>query len=270
MRDHSYLDIVGKWTEVKLEILQKYASAYSQILSAKNFTHYYIEGFAGAGLHISKTSEETIKGSPLRALDVRPPFKHYYLVDLDPERVSGLKEMIGERVDVTLLQGDCNEILLNRVFPDVRYNQYRRALCILDPYGLHLDWTLIETAGKSQAIDLFLNFPVMDMNMNALPRDPAAADPKQIARMSKFWGDESWRQVMYTTETTLFGTPEKESNEVLVDAFRKRLQNVAQFKRVPDPMPMRNSTGAVVYYLFFASQVNVAEGIVKDIFRKYQ
>jgi hypothetical protein len=28
--------------------------------------------------------------------------------------------------------------------------------------------------------------------------------------------------------------------------------------------------GAIVYYLFFASQVEVAENIVKDIFRKYR
>jgi hypothetical protein len=44
----------------------------------------------------------------------------------------------------------------------------------------------------------------------------------------------------------------------------------AGFKRVPDPLPMRNGRGAIVYYLFFASQVEVAEDIVKDIFRKYR
>jgi hypothetical protein len=32
---------------------------------------------------------------------------------------------------------------------------------------------------------------------------------------------------------------------------------------------MRNSSGAIVYYLFFASQKAVAAGIVRDIFRKY-
>ncbi len=32
---------------------------------------------------------------------------------------------------------------------------------------------------------------------------------------------------------------------------------------------MRNSIGATVYYLFFASQKQTAEKIAKDIFRKY-
>ena len=33
---------------------------------------------------------------------------------------------------------------------------------------------------------------------------------------------------------------------------------------------MRNSTKAVVYYLFLASQKPVAEKIISDIFRKYR
>jgi hypothetical protein len=33
---------------------------------------------------------------------------------------------------------------------------------------------------------------------------------------------------------------------------------------------MRNSTGAVVYYLYFASQKPVADKIVANIFKKYR
>ena len=55
-----------------------------------------------------------------------------------------------------------------------------------------------------------------------------------------------------------------------MDAFRERLQRVAGFEHVPEPIPMRNSTGAIVYYLVFASQRPVAADIVRDIFRKYQ
>jgi hypothetical protein len=51
--------------------------------------------------------------------------------------------------------------------------------------------------------------------------------------------------------------------------IRDRLGSVAGFKHVAEPMPMRNSTKAVVYYLMFASQKAVAEEIVRDIFAKY-
>ena len=63
---------------------------------------------------------------------------------------------------------------------------------------------------------------------------------------------------------------EKQGNEAIVAAFQKRLKTVAGFEYVPDPLPMRNSTNAVVYYLFFASQKPVAAKIIKDIFDRYR
>jgi three-Cys-motif partner protein len=88
--------------------------------------------------------------------------------------------------------------------------------------------------------------------------------------MNAFWGDDSWRRIAYTTERNLFGFAEKVDNETVAEGFRERLQNAAGFKHVPRPLPMRNSRGAVVYYLFFASQKPVAAGIVRDIFNKYR
>lgn len=273
MRHQLQFDEIGYWSEIKLEILANYAKAYSTILTAQenpSLFHVYIDAFAGAGMHLSKTSGERVPGSPLNALAVKPPFREYHLIDIDEERVEGLKELIGERPEVHVYPGDCNQILLKEVFPKVLFEDYRRGLCILDPYGLHLDWNLIQTAGQMRSIDLFLNFPVADMNRNVLWHDPTNVGPQNIARMNRFWGDESWRNIAYSTERNFFGFPEKEPNEIVAGAFRHRLKEVAGFKRVPQPLPMRNSRGAVVYYLFFASQKNTAENIVEDIFEKYR
>jgi hypothetical protein len=35
-------------------------------------------------------------------------------------------------------------------------------------------------------------------------------------------------------------------------------------------MPMRNTTGAIVYYLYFAAQKPVGAKIVTEIFKKYR
>ncbi len=242
-------DVIGKWSEVKLAILREYATAYSTILSAQRdprLHHVYIDGFAGAGIHISKTTEQPVLGSPLIALEVRPQFEEFFLIDLDRARIQNLRGMIGSRSDVHLYEGDCNEILLNEVFPRVQWRDYRRGLCILDPYGLHLNWTVIKTAGEMGTLDIFLNFPVMDINMNVIWHDPKKVDATDIARMNAFWGDESWRSVAYSTNRNLFGYPERESNETIAEAFRERLRRVAGFRRVPEPMPMRNSIGAIV------------------------
>jgi len=262
-------DEIGYWSEIKLEIVRDYASAYSRILSANNLRHVYIDAFAGAGQHISKNTGEFVLGSPLNALNVRPPFKEYHFVDLNADKVEFLRSLVGSRSDVLIYEGDCNEVLLRQILPTLEYTSYRRALCLLDPYGLDLSWQVIFQAGQLGTVDMFLNFPVMGMNRGALWRNPDRVSTEQAARMTRFWGDESWRQIAYSTSGHLFGEPEKESNEVIVEAFQKRLANVAGFRRVPKPLPMRNSTGATVYYLFFASQVEVAEDIVRDIFTKH-
>jgi len=266
-------DEIGYWSEVKLEIVQKYAAVYSKILSArKNPTlyHVYIDAFAGAGQHVSKTSGNMVPGSPLNALCIQPPFREYHLIDLDSKKVDSLRSHTRDWPNISIYEGDSNKVLIEEVFPKARYGDYRRALCLLDPYGLHLKWQVIESAGNMKSIDIFLNFPVQDMNRNVLWKNPERVDPHQAVRLTDFWGDESWRQAAYDKSSNLFGWEEKQGNEAIVKAFRKRLKDTANFAYVPEPMPMRNSKNAIVYYLFFASQKPVAADIVTDIFNKYR
>lgn len=110
----------------------------------------------------------------------------------------------------------------------------------------------------------------MDMNRNVLWQDPEQVPAEQRDRMDAFWGDGTWRKAAYSTQGNLFGYEEKQGNDDIARAFRERLTSNAGFGHVLEPMPMRNSKGGVVYYLFFASQKPVAEKIVKDILRKYR
>ncbi len=264
------LDEVGDWSELKLEILTKYASAYTTILRSKKLHPIYIDGFAGAGQHVSKRTRELIPGSPLNALNVEPPFEEFYLVDLKQERVDNLRELTAGKKNVHIYNADANAVLVSEVFPKVRYQDYRRALCVLDPYKLSLDWTVIKAAADLGTIEIFLNLPVMDMNRNVLLWQPHTASDENIARMNSSWGDESWRDAAYRTDTNLFHEPEKQPNEVVAAAFQERLKRVAGFKYVPDPAPMRNSVGAVVYYLFFAAHQPEAARIVTEILDRYR
>jgi three-Cys-motif partner protein len=267
-------DSIGVWSEVKLEIVKEYARAYSVILASQpRFRHVYVDAFAGAGLHISRRTGDWVPGSPLNALAVEPPFKEYHLIDLDGARVAHLKSQIGDRPDVTLHVGDCNQVLLQQVFPRARYEDYRRALCLLDPYGLSLGWRVLETAGRMKSIEIFLNFPIEGVNRDALWTDPSRLDEDRVARMTWVWGDSSWREAAYSVQQTLFDEDDlvkRPGNASIVRAFRERLRTVAGFTYVPDPMPMRNSSGAVVYYLFFASHNAAGDRIARHIFRKYR
>src|ERR1700680_3526212 len=77
------LDEIGEWSELKLDILKKYAGAYCTILKARNLHPIYIDGFAGPGVHIRKKTRELVKGSPLNALEIQPPFDELHLIDID-------------------------------------------------------------------------------------------------------------------------------------------------------------------------------------------
>jgi three-Cys-motif partner protein len=120
------------------------------------------------------------------------------------------------------------------------------------------------------SLDIFINFPIHDINRTVLHHNPEGVSDTNIARLNAFWGDESWRDVAYDKSEGLFGMiEEKVSNQRFAQAFRERLRRVAGFKRVPEPLPMRNSKGSAVYYLFFASHKGTAEHIVKYIFDNF-
>lgn len=98
-------DRVGPWSEVKLDIIRKYAKAYSTILSKKknpSFYHLYIDAFAGSGIHISHATGEFVPGSPLNALYIEPRFREYHYIDLDTVKVKSLEEIAGKSRDISL------------------------------------------------------------------------------------------------------------------------------------------------------------------------
>ncbi|MEO5960658.1 MAG: three-Cys-motif partner protein TcmP [Opitutaceae bacterium] len=286
--NHDDLDKIGDWSVDKLEILKAYAEQYSLILKSqvtakgdsRRFHFGYIDGFAEAGEHVHKDTGKIIPGSPLNALD--QSFDEYHFIDLDPQRVARLKEKCSGVANAFVHHGDCNAVLLDTVFPRFKYENYRRALCFLDPYGMHLQWKVLATAGQMKTTEIFLNFPVMDINRNAKKRHLAEVDPDHRARMTAFWGDESWHAAMYapSPQANFFGqlagegenSPEmdKMDNDAFVTAFRKRLREVAGFEFVPQPVPMKNSKNAVVYYLFFASNNATGNRIASHIFKGYR
>ena len=266
-------DVIGYWSELKLDIIREYASAYSRIMGAQSSIrrHIYIDAFAGAGHHISKSTGKFVPGSPLNALLVQPPFSEFHLIDLDGDKAAELRRIVGPRSDVEIYDEDANQVLLEKVFPRCLYQDFNRALCLLDPYSLTVDWEVIETAGKMKSVEIFFNFMMMDVNMNVLRRNPDRVSDVQVLRMDKAWGDHSWRDIGYRKERGLFGDIEqKADNETVAEAFRERLNKIAGFKYVPAPMPMRNDQGALVYYLYFASPNKTGSSIVSDIFKKYR
>jgi len=276
MGDKKPFDRIGYWSELKLEIIRKYAAAYSKIMSRQVAIrgYGYIDAFAGPGVHVSRRTGDLVAGSPLNALSIQPPFSEYHFVDINPEKAAHLRQLVSQyfpdRDSIWVHQGDSNVILPTHVFPRFRYTDYKRALCFLDPYRLDVDWGLLSAAGSSRSIELFMNCAIMDANRNVLWRRSDAVGEAARARLTRVWGNEDWRQVAYIEGPGLFG-PEysKASGSRIAEAFRARLREGAGFPHVSQPLPMRISTGAVLYYIYFATHNATAARIVESIFRKY-
>lgn len=264
------MDKVGVWTESKHEILKKYCSAYTTIMNAQHGFHWwYIDAFAGCGEQWSREKNCIVPGSPLVVLSIEPKFERYIFIDLEHKKTEHLKELVPGRTDIEVLEQDANSAL-KTIIPRVDASKYMRALRVLDPYGLHLDWSVVEQCGHAGSIELFLNFPIHDINRNLHLKDVSKVRPVDRNRMGAFWGDSSWENVLYSSEENLFGLQDSVGdNYEIVAAYKKRLETIAGFECVPDPVAMYNKKNADLYYLFFASHKKVAGKIVSDIFRTY-
>lgn len=273
------LDEIGIWSEIKLDIIKEYASAFTTIMRSQKWCkgYAYIDAFAGPGVHISKRTGEFIPGSPLNALELKTPFTEYHYIDIDKRKADILLQLTQERPEVSLYEGDCNQVLIDQILPRFSHGSKKRALCILDPYGLHLRWETISATAKTGTTEVFLNFPLMDMNRNILHEDLLTVEPEQMARMSSFCGNSAWQEILYEEDRqlNLLGETRRtkivDSNIKLGQWFREeRLKKAAGFKFVPEPVLMRNSKNGPLFFLFFASHKEVAKTIVTDIFKKYR
>ena len=66
---------------------------------------------------------------------------------MDGDKAQLLEAISKGHPKVHVYEGDCNSILIDKIFPLVKYEDYNRAICVLDPYGLHLKWEIMYTAG---------------------------------------------------------------------------------------------------------------------------
>lgn len=125
-----------------------------------------------------------------------------------------------------------------------------------------------------KSIEIFLNFPIMDMNRNVLLKKAELTNEAESARMTSFWGDESWKNAAYveSAQGSLFGPAdlEKTSNDAIAESFRGRLRTQAGFKFVPSPIKVKNSVGATIYYLFFASHNETGNRIAEHILKGHR
>jgi len=270
-------DLIGPWSEDKLQLLKKYLHAYTVIMQGQSWCrngYHYVDAFAGTGRPRVRDEARYIDGSPRVALTVRHPFRSYTFIEKTPWRVQRLRDLGQEFPDrdIRIRGGDCNHIITTEITPHIRYERFNRGLIFLDPFSMDTEWSVIEQIAETKALEIFINFPVMALNRTVLPNDPYALTEAQIERMNRFWGSTEWRGDIYEEVPTLFGPVEmkirRTTGRQLGQLFKQRLETV--FPYVTDPLVMSNSKNAPLYGLILAGHKEKAANIVQSIFKRYE
>lgn len=158
--------------------------------------------------------------------------------------------------------------LANRIFPisaeanDYLQNfckgdwRYKRAIVFLDPYGMQVKWETIEAIAKTQAIDLWILFPLGVAVNRLLKKDANITEPtKKI--LNEMFGTKDWFEEFFKEKEIrgLFETQtvfEKTANlDSIAEYFNHRLKSV--FAGVAkNPLKLYNSKNNPLYLLCFA------------------
>ena len=253
----------GDWTEEKLACVSKYLHSYTQIMKEREYHFTYIDAFAGTGYRELKNSEDIeipsfLAGSARKALEVRPPFKEYIFIEEDKNSYTELKNLTNEFPNHNI---ECINANANQYLTDLcREREWRsnRALVFLDPYGMQVEWQTIESIAKTQAIDLWLLFPI-GMGVNRLLKNDGKIQPSERETLDQFFGRDDWFDEFYqlARQGSLFNEKDEleKRDSILMEIeqyFLKCLESV--FAKVADnPPPLRNSKNSLMYLLCFAA-----------------
>ena len=286
----------GDWTEEKLERLKKYSEAYMTIfknnLKASYFTTHYVDAFAGTGYRNTEANSEQLvteqeaidsetikKGSAYIALETSPSFDRFLFIEQRSdfiEALGNLKEKFpskGSTIEVR--QGEANQVL--RSWMQTINWKNNRALVFLDPYGMQIEWETIEAVASTEAIDLWLLFP-LGQAVNRLLTKRELPNEAWASRLDKFFGTNEWREAFYRepVQVGLFddeATVEKSVNlEQIGKYFNERLRTI--FSGVAsNPLPLKNSKNVPLYLLCFAAgnprgaptAIRIAESVLREL-----
>lgn len=287
----------GKWTEKKLESFEKYVRAYLKIMNSQQERYpwwklIYFDAFAGSGVQENDDEQESTrhfvgldiepeeftvyKGAAERVLSIeKGGFDFYYFIDSDQEASNKLQQKLEKYILKTkcvFRVGDANQ-QINKLAKSMRENSKYKALALLDPFGMQVNWDSIQKM-EGLSVDLWILLPSGVAVNRLLKRDGTLLYPKKLI---DFFGMSEYeiKSQFYKekTEHSLFGSEKKlskveESIGRIAEIYQEKLQKLFQY--VAKPKVLRNNQNAPIYHFVFASNSRTAVKIADDIIGKDQ
>jgi len=269
-------NVVGPWAKEKLDSLEQYLNFYTTALKRQHWLRgtIFVDAFAGPGLSRVRTRSkatdqpglftsdieadeaeaEFLRGSPLVALDIANPFSSYVFIERDPLRIAELHALKATYLDrriIEIREGDANEAIQDWLSTGIDWRGHR-AVVFLDPFGMQVSWSTIESLARTKAIEVIINFPLAMAVQRLLTRSGDIPGDWQIS-LDAFFGSTDWRGLAYEATEGLFGThvtKVSDSGPKLLQWYRGRLRQV--FGHVSTARLVRSTRGNPLYHLIWA------------------
>lgn len=259
----------GPWTPRKLNALRAYLNAYCTVMRNQPFSLGYIDAFAGTPSRIDSGDDNDVgffteldeearaylEGSSRVALE--QTFDGYVFIEKREEyaiQLEGLRDEFPERASAIQIRcGDANDELMsiaNRSWSD------RRAVVLLDPYGMQLHWPTLEALAATQAMDVWVLIPIGVAINRLMPRD-GNITPGNMRKLNGYFGTDEWYETLY--EASLQADLERGMSVVLSKPSLAELERYIMkrlgdtFADVARPLHLRNRQGSLLYLFCFAA-----------------
>lgn len=280
MIDHEF---GGQHTELKLSIIEGYLSAFTKALRPR-FKHlWYIDAFAGTGTRTVRTERqegnlveapidevvERRRGSAKIAIDIRPPFDFLLFIEKNKKYIAQLNELAAVHLQrkIVVAEDDANTALTRLVSTNTWEN--KRAVVFLDPYGMEVKWSTLESLASTKAIDVWFLFPLAGLFRQATRRLDRI-DAHKRAALTRMFGSSDWENELYPVEDNdLFGaTPERrrELNPRGLEIYvQQRLGTIFGKVLKPLALPVDKSPQMFSLFLCISNDKNDAIGLATRI-----
>ena len=258
---------IDDWTLQKLADLKRYLCAFTTAVKDRACSAVYIDAFSGANYSIGDLGDSSLlagfpdladaprkallKGSARIAVTTDPAFDGYVFIERNGPRCRALDTLGREFPDrnIQIRRFDANREL--RRLSHLNWH-LRRGVLFVDAYAANLEWDTIAAVSRTNAIDMWLLFPV-GIGSNQLAASTRVLPPH--------WSDRLKR--LLETDACLSGfsaaqRPVDELVEILGRSFTDRLKPA--FGNMSSPRVMRSRSGSPLYLVCFASSAPGIDG----------
>jgi hypothetical protein len=223
-QDGLSLHCSGVWAENKIGRFKYYAEMFSTGMKNKWPHRYYLDLFSGPGRCIIRENKTEINGSCIEAANLKDKFTKYYFIDKNPECINILKNRIGERDDVKLIDKDCN-------------------LAIIDPDSLQFNFDTYSYL-SNRRIDLIVNYPI-----GPIERAIASVNKRNFKSQVLDSFHPGWKNIMAQNS---WGNSKEVKIRNLINDYIKKVEELGYFSS--GLTPFKNKKNCILYYLIAFSK----------------